>query len=498
MYQFLLNKIKNLMDHVSRYVLFVVFSLVFVVGLFIKAMYSFDDYPYFSSTNLIDILTAAIVIFLFICAFRKRNWLQQHLNYKICCAVFAACAVLYIVLVPLKPFSDMRAVYEGALNFSTFQWDALLQDDYWNVFPGNIKLAVFWGVLMIPFPKTLLVFKLWNAFFVYVIAVLVRKLAQAYDVKYYNLVYLLVLSFSPLFLYINHIYFDIPVIFLLTLALYLYRKTDRIVLVCLVLGLTRYIRQNTTIFLVAIIILYLFEHRKMFAERQWIKIIGKLLLAIAVFFVISKGLSGIVQHTFIEGNFQSYPGWNQIYIGLNEEEFGFMDNDFSYDRSAADVIGRIKEYGPVRMIKIIVKKTFWLWSQGTYQAQRYAFGANALEWSEKFQYETVLTGYFMDDGQIARRLINSFMRAQYYVLFGLMILAFARKKNTERFRLFYYIIMATFLIMLVYELKSRYIMHLLPLMAVMAGDGMESLGSLDRKLKKGKCSKKTRILFRKD
>lgn len=473
MYERLIDRLQKIMDFIARYTLLVVLSLIFVVGLFIKAMYSFDDFPYFTFPNKYDFLAALLVLAMFAGVYLKRDWIQQHLNYRLCAVFFVLCALAYVLLVPIKPFSDMDPVYNGALHFSQFQWDEMLQDEYWEMFPGNIRLAVFWGILIIPFPKTLLTFKVWNIFFVYMIAFFARKTAKEYGVKYYNLVYLFLLSCLSLFLYINQIYFDVPVMLMCIIAVYLYKKYDNPIPSFLILGLARYLRQNVTIFVVAFAILFLFENREMFRTKKWLKQLGRLAISLLLFLVVSRGLSTAVQNRFIDGNFQSYPFWNQIYIGINEAEFGFMDNDFSYDRSAQDVINRVEEYGPVRMGKIILKKTFWLWSQGTYQAERYAFGGNVADWSEKFEYETILTNHLLRDDQPLRRFINAFMRAQYFVLFGLMILAFLKKKNTERFRLFYYIIIATFLIMLVYELKSRYILHLLPIMAILAGTSME-------------------------
>lgn len=133
------------MDFVARNVLKAAFIVIFFVGLFVKAMYSFDDSPYFTFTNMIDVAMAIVILVAFFLIYKNRNWIQGHTNYKVCFALFMACAIIFIVLVPLTPFSDMRAVYEGAINFSNFHWEEFLQDDYWNMFPGNIKLAVFLG-----------------------------------------------------------------------------------------------------------------------------------------------------------------------------------------------------------------------------------------------------------------------------------------------------------------------------------------------------------------
>lgn len=475
MYNHMIKQIQFLMDKISRYTLLILFSAIFTAGLFLKAMYSFDDSPYFTMPDRYDGIAILVIVGIAAVVCCKRKWIQKYLNYKVCFAVYMLCAGLLILLVPLRPFSDMEAVYQGALYFSKLDWQGMMQDDYWNIFPGNIKLSVFWGLLLLPLPKTLMTCKLLNALFIYVTAVLAGKLAKVCGLHYDKLVYLSLLCCVSLFLYINQIYFDTPFLLLSILALYRYVKYQDLLGASMVLGLAQYLRQNAVIYFIAVFIVYVFQNRELFSNGTWKQKLVKLLAAVLLFFAVSRGLSGIVRSQFMYEDVRFYPSWNQIYIGINEEEFGFMDGDFSYDRSFEDVVRRIQEYGPCRFCNILLKKTFWLWSQGTYQAQRYAFGNDVENWKEKFAYETILTRFLLKDEQKLRRICNAFMRAQYGVLFGLMIFAMYRGRKQEAFRIFYYIFMAVFLIMLFYELKSRYILSILPLMVIFAVSTLEEI-----------------------
>lgn len=220
-------------------------------------------------------------------------------------------------------------------------------------------------------------------------------------------------------------------------------------------------------------------------DRNSKKIIA-VVFAVIVYLSIFKGYSQLVNNYLIKDDFRYYPFWNQIYIGLNEDEFGFMDGDFSYDRSLEDVCDRVFDYGIVRTSKIIAKKTFWLWSQGTYQVQRYAFGLDTNEELEKFLYKTPITKYLLKDDAKFRSMLNSFMRSQYLILFALFLTSLRyRKKNFGEFRLFYYCFVATFLIMLVYELKSRYIFHLMPFMVILAEKALEDAEERNKYLDQG-------------
>jgi hypothetical protein len=318
----------------------------------------------------------------------------------------------------------------------------------------------------------------------YGVAWLTGEAAKLYGVKHYKLVYVCVLTFSPAFIYINHVYFDLPLVFLCVLALYVYKRHNNLILALGILGIARYLRKSASIFMLALLIVHIFKifkTRDKADKKTAIKtVIKKLVVVVAgvvVFSAVYKIPTRLVWNKFVNGNFTGNSSWNMYYIGINEAEFGFMDNDFAKDRSKQDVIDRVKEYGPWRMTKIFVKKTFWLWSQGTYQAQRYGFGSDVQDEDmlTKFEYQTILTNHLLRDDQPLRKILNSVMRDQYYVMFGLMILTMMDRRKTERYRGFYYAFIATFLIMLVYELKSRYVFHLFPLMIVMAVDGTELL-----------------------
>lgn len=464
-----MNSIKKMLDFIAINTLRIVFGIVLVVATVIKAMYSFDDSPYFTTTSKLDIVMFLFIFACFVALYKNREWIQRKLDYRICFVLFLVIELLYIFLVPLKPFSDMSAVCQGALNFSRLDWTAMLNDQYWNMFPANIELSIFWGILLIPLPKTMFSLKVLNVLMIYVIVFLTRKIAEEYRVKYYNIVYLLTLFFVPLLLYANHVYYDIPFLLLCTLALYVDKKYENIILTCIILGVAGFFRKNAYIFLIGICMVYIL---KKWETKKVKEIVIKMFIGISFFLIVSKGPSKVVDAVFAVDDFQSYPFWNQIYIGLNEAEFGFMDNDFSYERDFKDVIERIEAYGGNRVAKILFKKTFWLWSQGTFQAQRYAFGGDAICWEDKFEYETILTKYLMCDDQVLRSICNSFMRAEYLLVFSLLVLSLFMDRNVNEFRLLNYIMIGFFLVLLIFELKSRYIFPLLPIMLLLGGNSV--------------------------
>lgn len=242
-----------------------------------------------------------------------------------------------------------------------------------------------------------------------------------------------------------------------------------------------FLRLNGFIILLAVLLSIVFKKEKI----KKAKMMEMVFLCIIVFF-IPTGVKKTIDMLYVPDVLPSYPALNQVYIGLNEKEFGFMDNDLSYERNWDDIINRVEDYGPTKLTKIIGKKPFWLWTQGTYQAERYAFGSDVSNELDKFEYKTVATKHLMSNDQIARKLINSFMRAQYLILFLGMVInilfSMYKKSDIESERELYYILIGTLLIMLIWELKSRYIIMCIPPMAIMAQLGFEHVLKLKEQI----------------
>lgn len=77
-----------------------------------------------------------------------------------------------------------------------------------------------------------------------------------------------------------------------------------------------------------------------------------------VVFFIPTGIKKTIDILYVPDGLPSYLALNQVYIGLNEKEFGFMDDDLSYERNWDDIINRVEDYGPTKLTKIIGKKLF--------------------------------------------------------------------------------------------------------------------------------------------
>ncbi len=171
--------------------------------------------------------------------------------------------------------------------------------------------------------------------------------------------------------------------------------------------------------------------------------------------------------------------WNLFCMGINEYEFGFMHNEILTEdpQEFKDFYELLSSRTAEQNINLFGKKIFWTWSQGTYQAQRYAFGSDSDNVLDKFLYKTPVTAIFLKDQQPIRQFINMFCRAQYFALFFLMIIGLWKMDISDRnkYRPFIYLMFGTFLILIFYEMKSRYVLHCMISMCVMAFYGLQCI-----------------------
>lgn len=277
---------------------------------------------------------------------------------------------------------------------------------------------------------------------------------------YRNLFYVWAFSIVSLFLYINHIYTDIPFVFCTVFCIWLYlHNTEFIVLDCFILALVYQLRPQAAFYIIAISIHYVFS--KCGLKKFW-----KAGLAILTSIITIIIFNSLIVPQFIEiDRAETIPMWSYVYMAFNEEEFGFQDGSHSPDREFDDVKERLQELGIEKTLKIIGKKVFWTWSEGTYQASRYAFGSEPVAALDKFEKETLATKYVLDSSQPIRRLLDSVMRAQYIVLFALTIFMFRKKYSTE-YSLFILLFAANMVFYVFWEIKSRYIIPLCPLQVI--------------------------------
>lgn len=471
------EKLINFIDIAVSKFWFIFCAIILLGAFFIKAQYDFADFPYFTWNYSYDIFLFVCVLCGYLFLFKNRELIQKKIPYPALFAVFGLIGVVYVFLVPIKPFSDMSYVTEGALYFASGDLEGVLVSKYLQLISKNLKVSMFYGFFGLLLPKSLFSFRIINVILYLLISYFMGEIAKNYKFRYSKLVFILTATFVPLLLYCNHVYYDLPVLCMCTIAVYFYTKNKDVrsmIFAGIALGIGCSLRVLAYLFLIAMTMDYVFKFKKELLLQKGKKV---LVLLSFVFLVcaIPKGCTALVNTSFRVEGAKDSSIWGLFWMGINEEEFGFMHNEIlGGGTSFEDFYNLLVSRDVKQNLNLFGRKIFWEWSQGTYQAQRYAFGSDAMEYTQKFEYETPLTRYLLYDGQKGRQCMNSFMHAQYMCMFFLMTIALGRLKKNDRenYRMFLYLMFGTFLILFFYEMKSRYVLHCFIPMLLLALKGL--------------------------
>ncbi len=318
------------------------FSKVFVIILFISVLlfslifsahYNYNDSPYFGRTNSYTFISIALniaVILLMLYISRKTK-----INFKILSILYFTLEIVYMIVVPLKTFSDMKFVSDIAMN--NFHDDT----GYLLGFSNNYPIVIIFYILFKAFYSDVIVIRLINIF---------MNIGIAYfSYKTYNLIYekenkfVLLLSFINIsvFLYVNHVYNDIMFTFLNSVLLYLVmlnKKSKVHYFGIILLSVLQYLIRPVGIIYIIAIAMYMFFTRKEYIKTLKYLVITFLIIIISNFIIVS-----------IFGKSEENIGiWSFLQMGINEEEFGFQDGTHSSNWTSKDVINKAKALGVKR------------------------------------------------------------------------------------------------------------------------------------------------------
>lgn len=456
-----MDKIKNLINRISFVMVMFLFLVVIIVGIFIQANYDFGDFPYFQM-NTVSALLFRILVFFSVLAImllsKKIKWRKL-----ISCILFLVVAFAVIILIPLYPFSDMRSVYEVAAN------DMIDINGYlgrnWNL----VSTIAYVRCILYVFGKSIWGPKIVNVLLSLCILFLTEKIYFAMipkerERKRNNNGRLMwyMLFFLPVFFYGNRIYNDVIATTLCMMILFVViseKDYGMGEILLIILSVLQYmLRQSGIIFIIAIF-MYLILVRKEYKKS---------LVYVICCIVGILSLMKINTIVWPIDTSDSPNVWSFLQMGINEAEFGFQDQSHSSAWTMTDYLNRYKELGVGKTLKIFAKKTLWMWSEGTYQAQRYGMGTTDAE----YLYETIITKNLQNSYLASFRVITeNLMKAQYYVYLLFATIGVVINRNNEKSTLLRYIICGFFCFYLLWEIKSRYIYSLYPIIMVFSFDG---------------------------
>ena len=452
-----MEKLNRIISKIARYWIIILFTVVVITMLIFNADYDvFTDTPSFQFSNIYNYISIFINIALLVivCKIIKRF----NIDFKYIIGTYILLGVIYIILIPFEPFSDMKMVYEIAV--SGFK----LHQDYISFYTNNIPTVILMMLFTFLY-KSIIIVKIINIICNIIIAYLTYKIAENLGKKN-KLYFILCLLNIPVFLYINIIYNDIAFTLLTTLLIYLTTKNNKgkwNLPLRIILSVIEFMIRPVGIIHIIAITMY-----EVLSGKNY-KLVAIFVTATTVGIVICNLLIGL----FFNKSEESCTIWSFIRMGFNEEKFGFQDGTASSKWQPKDVIERWKELGVGKIIEIIAKKEIWMFSEGTYMAERYAFGGGGSE----FTTENALTKDIQKNQEsVLRKGAEYIMKGQYFIIIVCALFGVINKKKSSKYVLLNYIVVGLFCFYCFWEIKSRYIYSLYPIFTIYAVDGIEILG----------------------
>ena len=465
-----MEKINKLVSFISINFIRILFGIIIIGMLFVNSIYIYNDSPGFKSSNLYNYLGIIISILVVISLVLLDRFLLSRYKYTrriifFLFIVYFVTEIVYIKIIPIIPFSDMGNVVNIAMSNFT---DGI---DYLQCYPNNIPITIIFNLIFRFTTYDFTVLKLFNITCNMLTIFFAYKLYKNIYKKANKTVLLFGVVSISTFLYVNCLYTDICFTLLTTVILYIVTKEKNsevdIIIISLLSFLQYKIRAVGIILIIALVMYYLIKHKN---YKNVLILISAFVVSCLIYLPIERNIVPYEEN-------KTYPIWSFIQMEINEEEFGFQNSSHSVEWTFQDVKDRINDIGTIRLLRLLSKKNFWMWTEGTFQVERYAFGTGA---REQYLYRNMVVEEISDvENSKIRNLLEYMMKGQFFVF---IILAFSdlvlkdKEQYTKQSKdILLYMIIGMFCFYTIWEMKSRYIYCLYPIFLVLAAGGVDKL-----------------------
>ncbi|WP_150275285.1 glycosyltransferase family 39 protein [Paenibacillus tepidiphilus] len=502
--------------HQALYLLLAFFLALFITSAFwIRAKYIYSVYgdtPVLESQRIglliVWVAAAAAAGLAMLYLGRKLGKYRPKLVIPLILLGSLAVQVGVIFAFPRLPTDDSQTVLSLALDmlyrndYSSFQTGG-----YLHMFPFNFSTVLYLKTLLFIFPDNYLVLKIFNILFMLITSLMIYLLYKELSGKDGEQDYgvlLFAATYVPAVLMSNFIYNDVIATAALTLALYFavrfmkQRSLKLIIISGVLLALGNYFRSIGVIFLIAIALSLLLKVRTVGLRRT--------LIALGILAVLFN-VPGWIQNAVLQGsgvvgepvNANSAPVYMWLNMGVNQETFGFWDNRASYNiyqREAGynkeastelfkeNIRSTLSEASAGELVRTYYKKLIWTWTEGTYQMERYGIGNDGSAAAgrgtgmllDRYSYTTVFTHAFAGDSLYRIGLIW-FAYALNLVMYAgtvVRLIGSIRTGRTAEVPLVL-VILGFVGFYLLWEIKSRYLFPVYPLLIVLSCMGFKDL-----------------------
>ncbi|MEK3674081.1 glycosyltransferase family 39 protein [Paenibacillus sp. FSL R10-2771] len=499
--------------------------LAFFIGLFIASSFFIRakyNYAIYGDTTVLEkqnlllfILLIAAVLGLSYVLYRLCLKLNKYSRQMVIPAVLLLSAAIQLVIIFLftrMPTDDSQTVLSLA-------WDMLYNKDYSSfqqggylyMFPFNFSIVLYLKTLLFLFPDNYLVIKSFNILFSLVTTLMIYLLYKELNAKsrsndYGVLVF--AATYIPSLFMSNFIYNDVIATALLTSALYfavtfIRRRSMRdIVFAAILLALGNYFRSTGMIFLIAVLICLLFNLRHLGLKKA----IASIGITLLIFNIPGWTQNAALQATGIVDESPSSnaaPVYMWLNMGINLETLGFWDNresyniyqqDAGYNKAEsvelfkASISNKLSEATLGELAGMYYKKLVWIWTEGTYQFERYGIGNDGTSIGgggrngfvmDRYIYSTSASELLKGDSNY-RSGLQWVVYMQNLLMYGFILFRLISSIRAKRYAetSLVLVILGFIGFYLLWEIKARYIYPVYPLLIVLSYMGFKDVYEL--------------------
>ncbi len=410
-------------------------------------------------------------------------------------AIYVAVQVLYILMFPVNAYEDAAIVEGFAREFLHGKFSSLGIGNYLGYYPNNIGITLFFAFLYLFFPDNLLTLRFCNVIFTTLTAWLTYKLYKELFPNEKNSscgVLLMTVCFLPSIILDNLTYGDIISTSLCVAGLLFairFAKTSLVkyaVYTALLLMLGNFMRSVALLFLLAVLVYWALNSKLFKRTISSRSFIAGTLIAVLAFtlplrlFSFVGFKSGIIDEPV---GIHANPVWRWINIGFPaDSKLGYWDGGrntsifvsrYKCDPKLAsrffihDIIDKYQNVGKKNTLKGYIKKTFWTWTEGTYNVNFY--GLSQAVKRENFKlYDTPLIKYAEPGHRILRGSLNWFLHTYNWITLALLAyyLWNCIKQKDFKAELLVYTLLLYLGFYFFWEVKSRYLYGLYPIFII--------------------------------
>ena len=494
------------------YVILMLFTALFIVSsFFVRAKYNYfiyGDRPILAKQKPVIFFMLILIVLIMGFLFYKISLILNRYDKNLILPITILFSFLlqlgFIFAFPRLPTDDSKSVYTLALNmFYHKDYSSFGEGGYLHMFPFNYGTVLYIMALLKLFPDSYVVIKSLNILFSLVITIMVYKINRLLDCKSafkdYGILFFTATYIPGIFMS-NFIYNDtIATAFFICSVYFLMKFVGKkaikdLLLSSLFLSIGNYFRSIGLIFLIAAIIYIILN----------MNVLNARLAAASVFILIlAVNIPGLAQNYYLQkaniisGSVKenSAPVHMWLNMGMNFEKLGFWDDfksydiyriDASYNKQLSiklfkeDIKEKISNTTAGGLLWHYYKKLIWTWTEGTYQIERYGFGNDIDAASPKcprhggYKYRTFATNLFKDDSMYRSAMnwilyvINFLM--YLFILFGLI---WGIKAGKFEGLLLVLIILGVIAFYIIWEIKSRYIYPVYPILIILSFQGFK-------------------------